>query len=115
MKRMLIAGLVLAGFAVAAGAQAPSVPDLLKKMSLEEKIGQMTQPARDFISPGDITRYRLGSVLSGGGSVPRDNSVAGWRAMVEGYQKEALATPLGIPLIYGVDAVHGHNNLHDAT
>lgn len=117
MKPRWIAGLVLAGILGAAQAQAeaPSVPELLKKMSLEDKLGQMTQPARDFIRPGDITKYRLGSVLSGGGSVPWDNSVAGWREMVGGYQNEALATPLGIPLLYGVDAVHGHNNLHDAT
>lgn len=113
MKRLLWAGLVLVAASV--GAQTPSVPELLKKMSLEEKIGQMTQPARDYIKPGDIKAYKLGSVLSGGGSVPWDNSVEGWRKMVGGYQAEALATSLKIPLIYGVDAVHGHNNLKGAT
>jgi beta-glucosidase len=109
-----MAGLVLAGMTVGANA-APSVSELLAKMTLEDKVGQMTQAARDYLSPGDITKYRLGSVLSGGGSVPKDNSVAGWRAMIGQYQDEALATPLKIPMIYGADAVHGHNNLHNAT
>lgn len=115
MKRSLWTGLVLVVIAGTLAAQTPSAADLLKRMSLEDKIGQMTQPARDYLRPGDITKYRLGSVLSGGGSVPSDNSVAGWRAMIEGYQAEALATPLGIPLLYGIDAVHGHNNLRNAT
>jgi beta-glucosidase len=118
MKRLFWAVAFLALTVIGASA-APqpftTVADLLARMSLDDKVGQMTQPARDYLVPGDITKYRLGSVLSGGGSVPGDNSVAGWRKMVGGYQAEALATPLGIPLIYGIDAVHGHNNLHDAT
>jgi len=115
MKRCFWTGLALVMLVGTLGAQTPSIPDLLKKMSLEDKVGQMTQAARDYLTPGDITKYRLGSVLSGGGSVPTINSVEGWRTMVGGFQKEALATPLGIPMIYGVDAVHGHNNLRDAT
>jgi len=95
--------------------KAPSVPELLSRMTLEDKVGQMTQAARDYLRFGDITTFRLGSVLSGGGSAPSDNTVAGWRTMISGYQAEALATPLKIPLLYGADAVHGHNNLHDAT
>jgi len=83
-------------------------------MTLEEKIGQMTQVEKNSIRPGDITRYFIGSILSGGGS-PADNTPAGWYAMVAGFQQEALATRLGIPLIYGVDAVHGHGNLRNAT
>ncbi len=91
------------------------VEDLLARMTLEEKIGQMTQVEKNSIQPGDITRYYIGSILSGGGGSPANNTPAGWYAMVEGFQKEALATRLGIPLIYGVDAVHGHNNLRNAT
>ncbi|HXQ35664.1 MAG TPA: glycoside hydrolase family 3 protein, partial [Anaerolineales bacterium] len=91
------------------------IEDLLKRMTLDEKIGQMTQVEKDSIRPGDITKYFIGSILSGGGGSPKDNTVQGWYAMVEGFQNEALATRLEIPLIYGVDAVHGHGNLHNAT
>lgn len=91
------------------------VEDLLDQMTLEEKIGQMTQVEKNSIGPGDITKYFIGSILSGGGGSPTDNTVKDWYAMVEGFQKEALETRLGIPLIYGVDAVHGHGNLKNAT
>jgi beta-glucosidase len=54
-------------------------------------------------------------VLSGGGSVPADNTATGWADMVDGFQRQALATRLQVPIIYGVDAVHGHNNVVGAT
>jgi beta-glucosidase len=91
------------------------VDDLLKRMTLDEKIGQMTQVEKDSIRPGDITKYFIGSILSGGGGSPKENTAQGWYAMVEGFQNEALATRLGIPILYGVDAVHGHGNMHNAT
>jgi beta-glucosidase len=91
------------------------VDDLLKRMTLDEKIGQMTQVEKDSIKPGDITKYYIGSILSGGGGSPQNNTPQDWYAMVEAYQDEALSTRLGIPLIYGVDAVHGHGNLQNAT
>ncbi len=91
------------------------VEDLLKRMTLDEKIGQMTQVEKDSIQPGDITKYYIGSILSGGGGSPSVNTAQAWYAMVEGFQTEALNTRLGIPLIYGVDAVHGHGNLQNAT
>lgn len=91
------------------------VDDLIKKMTLDEKIGQMTQVEKNSIKPGDITRYYIGSILSGGGGSPSDNTAEMWAEMVSGFQREALATRLGIPLIYGVDAVHGHGNLYGAT
>jgi beta-glucosidase len=94
---------------------ATRVADLLGRMSLDEKIGQMTQAERGSTSPADVTTYRLGSVLSGGGSAPATNTAAGWADMYDSYQQGALATPLGIPMIYGVDAVHGHNNVRGAT
>jgi beta-glucosidase len=88
------------------------VADLLARMTLEEKVGQMTLVERGSIGPADVGRYAIGGVLSGGGGYPPgDNTVAGWTAMVRGYQEAALATRLGIPLLYGVDAVHGHANL----
>jgi beta-glucosidase len=91
------------------------VADLLGRMSLDEKIGQMTQAERLAVSGADITDNRLGSLLSGGGSAPSPNTPTAWADMVDNFQRAALATPLKIPLIYGVDAVHGHNNVFGAT
>ncbi len=91
---------------------------LLARMTLDEKIGQMCQPDHAFLrDPADIEKYFLGSLLSGGGSGPKnkaDYTLRGWTDMVDGYQRHALKTRLGIPLIYGVDAVHGHNNIPGA-
>src|SRR5512134_1404340 len=64
------------------------IEDLLKRMTLEEKIGQMTQVEKNSIKPGDITKYYIGSVLSGGGGSPAENTPQAWYAMVEGFQKE---------------------------
>ncbi|MGR6319445.1 glycoside hydrolase family 3 protein [Micromonospora soli] len=94
---------------------ATRVADLLARMSLDEKIGQMTQAERGSVTATDLTTYRLGSVLSGGGSAPSPNTATAWADMYDGFQRGALATPLGIPMIYGVDAVHGHNNVVGAT
>jgi beta-glucosidase len=90
--------------------------DLLARMSLDQKLGQMTQVEKGALTPADVTRYYIGSILSGGGGYPSgDNTPAGWAKMVDGFQTAALETPLAIPLIYGVDAIHGHNNLKGAT
>jgi beta-glucosidase len=62
------------------------VADLLSRMSLDEKIGQMTQAATDGLVPGDVERLFLGSVLSGGGGIPLENTLSGWMEMVQGYQ-----------------------------
>ncbi|MEK9518490.1 glycosyl hydrolase [Streptomyces sp. adm13(2018)] len=92
------------------------VSDLLSRMSPAEKAGQMTQAERNALrGQGDIAGYALGSLLSGGGSVPTPNTPAAWAAMVDAYQLRAQATRFQIPLIYGVDAVHGHNNVIGAT
>ncbi|ADJ43109.1 beta-glucosidase [Amycolatopsis mediterranei S699] len=92
------------------------VADLLSRMSLDDKLGQMMQAERLGVkSPADVTTGRLGSLLSGGSSQPTPNTPVTWADMYDGFQKAALATPLGIPLIYGVDAVHGHNGLYGAT
>ncbi|MGB8984063.1 MAG: glycoside hydrolase family 3 N-terminal domain-containing protein [Anaerolineales bacterium] len=91
------------------------VEDLLARMTLDEKIGQMTQVENNSIAPGDIAKYFIGSILSGGGGSPNENTPQDWYAMVEGFQNEALETRLQIPIIYGVDAVHGHGNLLNAT
>jgi beta-glucosidase len=90
--------------------------DLLSRMSVADKVGQMTQAERQALgTPDDIATWRLGSLLSGGGSTPTPNTPAAWADMVDGFQLQAQQTPLQIPLIYGVDAVHGHNNLVGAT
>lgn len=89
--------------------------DLMSRMSLEEKIGQMTLAEKNSIIPGDVTNELLGGVLSGGGGYPAEgNTPEAWANMVNGFQDEALDTRLGIPIIYGVDAVHGHSNLYGA-
>ena len=93
------------------------VADLLSRMTLEEKIGQMTQAERGAVTddPSLIAQWQLGSVLSGGGSTPAENTPRAWLDMVNGFQAQALTTRLQIPMIYGVDAVHGHGNLFGAT
>jgi beta-glucosidase len=92
------------------------VEDLLNRMTLNEKIGQMVQTERNFADVNSaITTYFLGSILSGGGSTPGDNTVQDWISMYNGMQDAALSTRLKIPVIYGIDAVHGHNNVYGAT
>ncbi|MYX25261.1 glycosyl hydrolase [Streptomyces sp. SID8381] len=92
------------------------VADLVSRLSLAEKAGQMTQAERGAMSsPGDIAGYALGSLLSGGGSTPTPNTAEAWAKMIDGYQLQTRATRFQIPLVYGVDAVHGHNNLAGAT
>lgn len=92
------------------------VSALVVRMTLDEKVGQMIQPDNEFIKdPSDVATYHLGSVLSGGSSDPKaGNSVENWADMYDGYQAHALSTRLGIPLLYGVDAVHGHSNVINA-
>jgi beta-glucosidase len=93
------------------------VADLLSRMTLEEKVGQMTQAERGAVvgDPSLITELKLGSVLSGGGSTPTPNTPEAWADMVDLFQQAALNTRLHIPLLYGVDSVHGHGNLLGAT
>ena len=94
------------------------VEDLIGRMTLAEKIGQMTQLEKGALGAGDenIVKYFLGSVLSGGGGGPASgNYPEDWADMYDHYQSLALSTRLGIPLIYGVDAVHGHSNVYSAT
>jgi beta-glucosidase len=88
---------------------------LLRDMTLDEKVGQMAQADRSYLrSEADIRGTFLGSLLSGGGSSPPDRTAPGWAEMYDRYQSYALETRLRIPLVYGVDAVHGHNNVAGA-
>ncbi|KAF2322348.1 hypothetical protein GH714_012601 [Hevea brasiliensis] len=82
-------------------------------MTLQEKIGQMVQVELTVATPDAMKKYFIGSVLSGGGSVPAPKASAEtWVKTVNNIQKAALSTRLGIPMIYGIDAVHGHNNVY---
>ncbi|KAK4852153.1 hypothetical protein QYF36_021489 [Acer negundo] len=92
------------------------IKDLMSRMTLEEKVGQMTQIDRTVASAEVMKKYFIGSILSGGGSVPaKKASAETWIDMVNDFQNGSLSTRLGIPMIYGIDAVHGHNNVYKAT
>jgi beta-glucosidase len=100
------------------------VSDLMSRMSMAEKIGQMTQADRYMFTdssttsnttPNDLRAWLVGSLLSGGGDVPTPNTPTAWADMVDGFQYRAMATPLQIPLVYGVDTVHGDGNMAGAT
>ncbi len=129
MRKLLAAALLLSAAVVPTGSAAAADPiyrdptqpiptrvaDLLGRMSLDDKVGQMTQAERTAVSNADLTNFRIGSLLSGGGSAPSPNNATSWANMYDNFQQAALVTPLGIPMIYGVDAVHGHNNVVGAT
>jgi beta-glucosidase len=89
------------------------VKELLSQMTIEEKIGQMIQADQVYINDlNDIGKYYLGSVLSGGGSDPKNgNSLEAWSELYDCCQQQAHKSRLGIPILYGVDAVHGHSNV----
>jgi beta-glucosidase len=89
------------------------VKPLLAQMTLDEKIGQMTEPEQDAIKDlTEIERYDFGSVLSGGSSDPKEgNSLKAWTDLYDRIQQHTAASRLKIPLLYGIDAVHGHNNV----
>ena len=89
----------------------------LGHMSLRQKIGQMTMAERLSAAPRDVKEYALGAVLAGGGSHPGGNSPRDWLEMNDRYWQAAVADEdaLGVPILFGIDAVHGHNNVHGAT
>jgi beta-glucosidase len=122
-RRKLLAGSI-GSAAWLAGAQTrklskfdPPARHLISEMSLDQKIGQMTQPDQMFLKNiDDIDTYHLGSLLSGGDSDPKSgNDLNSWTDLYSLYQSRALKTALRIPLLYGIDAVHGHNNVLGAT
>ncbi|HPV76305.1 MAG TPA: glycoside hydrolase family 3 N-terminal domain-containing protein, partial [Gemmatimonadaceae bacterium] len=97
------------------GARADAI---LERMTLAQKLGQMMQPERQAATPDDVKAYHLGSILSGGGSCPGDNRPADWIAMNDAYWAASMSDEDGrtpIPLLYGVDAIHGHANVLGAT
>ncbi len=96
------------------------IAGIVAGMTLEQKVGQMTQPDVRYITPDDVRRYYIGTVLNGGGAWPEMDkraTVADWAAWADAYADAALATDMAvkIPLLWGTDAVHGHNNVSGAT
>ena len=111
-------------FAVASVLRAKSLPandakvrELLSRMTLEEKVGQMVQAnSASLKDPSDVETYFLGSVLSGGSSDPKTgNGLVDWTDHYDNLQSRTQNTRLRIPLLYGIDAVHGHSNVLGAT
>ncbi len=97
------------------------IADLLSKMTLEEKVGQVIQADIGSVTPSDVKKYNLGSVLNGGNSAPGgDNRTTpqAWLALADEFWDASIDTSdggLGIPVLWGTDAVHGHNNIIGAT
>ncbi len=132
---LLLAGAALAAPAANAPVHWPSVHSrvarepaiearidrILKRMSVEEKVGQVVQPDINFVTPEDVKTYKLGSIIAGGNSAPRgDNKApaAEWLRQADDFWTASQAADWKgekIPLIYGIDAVHGHANIVGAT
>jgi beta-glucosidase len=91
---------------------------LIARMTLAEKVGQVIQGDISSVTPADLARYPLGSILAGGNSGPYGNEradAATWARLVAEYRSASKAAGAGIPILFGVDAVHGHSNLPGAT
>ncbi|WP_164084676.1 glycoside hydrolase family 3 protein [Alteromonas flava] len=90
---------------------------MVKKLTLEQKIGQMTLADQSTCTVSDVTNYKLGGVMSSAGSCPEPNSVDSWVGMIDGFWDAALAVDeaVKIPLLYGLDAIHGNANVQGAT
>lgn len=96
------------------------IASMVSAMTLEQKVGQMTQPEIAFVTPDEVRRFHIGSVLNGGGSWPagqRHARAADWLALAQTYYDASMASDAAvrIPVIWGTDAVHGHNNAYGAT
>jgi len=96
------------------------VRDIVSRMTLAQKIGQMTQAELKDVKPDDVRTYYLGSVLNGGGSWPRNDKhahAADWLKLADAFYDASMATDMAVkvPMIWGTDAVHGHNNVYGAT
>src|SRR3954451_5880534 len=96
------------------------VQAIVAGMTLEQKIGQMTQAEIRSITPDEVRRYYIGSILNGGGAWPAMNmhaSVDDWLKLSEAFYRASMSTDMKVkvPVIWGTDAVHGHNNVHGAT
>ena len=101
------------------GALEARVQRMVSQLTLEEKVGQMTQPEIASITPDEVRQYHIGSVLNGGGSWPGANkraTQASWLALAESYwEASRQGNSAGVPAIWGIDAVHGNSNVFGAT
>ncbi|MFK7731479.1 MAG: glycoside hydrolase family 3 protein [Pseudomonadales bacterium] len=97
--------------------QNKQLQQLMSSMTLAQKIGQMTMAERMWATPDDVREHGLGSILSGGGSAPGENTAADWVEMNDAYWQACMQAEggVGVPILFAVDAVHGHNNLKGAT
>jgi beta-glucosidase len=96
------------------------VRSIVAGMTLEQKVGQMTQPDIRYVTPDDVRRYYIGSILNGGGAWPAMNmhsSVEDWLKLSDAFYRASMSTDMKVkvPVIWGTDAVHGHNNVYGAT
>ncbi|MFM2411284.1 MAG: hypothetical protein RL481_2112, partial [Pseudomonadota bacterium] len=104
--------------AITSPATEAAIDRLIKRMTLQQKVGQLIQGDISAIKPGDLARYPLGSILAGGNSGPYGNeraSAADWAKLVSEYRAVSRKSGARIPILFGVDAVHGHSNLPGAT
>ncbi len=118
MKRIIL--VMLAMLFILSGCSADEVPTAnpiktLSDLTLEEKVGQMIQVERSGLSLSRVEALGIGSVLSGGGSVPGNGSISAWNEMMTEYAEASAGSSSGLPVIYGIDAVHGNNNVPMAT
>ncbi|MDG1749846.1 MAG: glycoside hydrolase family 3 N-terminal domain-containing protein [Porticoccaceae bacterium] len=97
------------------------IQEIMKDLTLEQKVGQMVQGEIKWVTPSDVTKYHLGSILNGGGSFPNKNknsTMQDWLSLADDYYLASQDTSgggAGIPIVWGTDAVHGHNNVVGAT
>ncbi len=95
-----------------------AIDALLARMTIEQKVGQVVQGDISSVTPADLARYPLGSILAGGNSGPYGDEradAATWARMVGDYRAASLKAGAGVPILFGVDAVHGHSNVPGAT
>lgn len=117
LKGMLVALMVVSSTVSVHGESTISkrVQNIIDNMTPVEKVAQMIQADTRWITPEEVAEYKIGSILSGGGASPKDgNKLENWVTSANNYQKAVIDSG-GIPLLYGIDAVHGNNNLYGAT
>lgn len=104
--------------AVTDAATEAAIAQIIARMTVEQKVGQMIQADISAITPEDLARYPLGSILAGGNSGPFGDERADattWARLVDQYREASRRSGAGVPILFGVDAVHGHSNLPGAT